>query len=34
MYTKVNDIMLLDRGPRPSLCDTLLDASLKALTTD
>jgi hypothetical protein len=34
MYTGVNDIMRLDRGPWSSLGDTLLDASLKALTTD
>jgi hypothetical protein len=34
MYTRVNDIMPLDRGPRSSLGDTLLAASLKALTTD
>jgi hypothetical protein len=34
MYTRVNDIMQLDRGPGSSLGDTLLAASLKALTTD
>jgi hypothetical protein len=34
MYTGVNDIMWLDRGPGSSLGDTLLAASLKALTTD
>jgi hypothetical protein len=34
MYTGVNDIMRLDRGPGSSLGDTLLAASLKALTTD
>jgi hypothetical protein len=34
MYTRVNDIMRLDRGPGSSLGDTLLAASLKALTTD
>jgi hypothetical protein len=34
MYTGVNDIMRLDRGPGSSLADTLLAASLKALTTD
>jgi hypothetical protein len=34
MYTVVNDIMRLDRGPESSLGDTLLAASLKALTTD
>jgi hypothetical protein len=34
MYTGVNDIMRLDRGPRSSLGDTLLAVSLKALTTD
>jgi hypothetical protein len=34
MYTEVNDIMRLDRGPRSSLGDTLLAASLKALTMD
>jgi hypothetical protein len=34
MYTGVNDIMRLDRGLRSSLVDTLLAASLKALTTD
>jgi hypothetical protein len=33
MYTGVNDIMRLDRGPGSSLGDTLLAASLKALTT-
>jgi hypothetical protein len=32
MYTGVNDIMHLDRGPGSSLGDTLLAASLKALT--
>jgi hypothetical protein len=34
MYTGVNDIMRLDCGPRSSLGDTLLVASLKVLTTD
>jgi hypothetical protein len=34
MYTGVNDIMRLDRGPRSSLGDTLLGASLKVLITD
>jgi hypothetical protein len=34
MYTEVNDIMRLDRGPGSSLGDTLLAMSLKALTTD
>jgi hypothetical protein len=34
MYTRVNDIMRLDRGPGSSMGDTLLAASLKALTTD
>jgi hypothetical protein len=34
MYTGVNDIMWLDRGPRSSLGDTLLAVSLKALTMD
>jgi hypothetical protein len=34
MYTGVNDIMRLDRGPRSSLGNTLLAACLKALTTD
>jgi hypothetical protein len=34
IYTGVNDIMRLDRGPGSSLGDTLLVASLKALTTD
>jgi hypothetical protein len=34
MYTGVNDIMRLDRGPGSSLGDTLLGASLKVLTTD
>jgi hypothetical protein len=34
MYTGVNYIMRLDRGPRSSLGDTLLAASLKSLTTD
>jgi hypothetical protein len=34
MYTGVNDIMGLDRGPRSSLDEDLLDASLKALTVD
>jgi hypothetical protein len=33
MYTGVNNIMRLDRGPESSLGDTLLSASLKALTT-
>jgi hypothetical protein len=32
MYTGVNDIMQLDRGPRSSLDEVLLAASLKALT--
>jgi hypothetical protein len=30
----VNDIIRLDRGPKSSLGDTLLAASLKVLTTD
>jgi hypothetical protein len=34
MYTGVNDIIRLDRGPGSSLGDTLLAASFKALTTD
>jgi hypothetical protein len=34
MYTRVNDIMRLDRGPGSSLGVTLLAVSLKALTTD
>jgi hypothetical protein len=34
MYTGVNDIMRLDRGPESSLGDTLLAASLKAMTMD
>jgi hypothetical protein len=34
MYTGVNDIMRLDRGPGSILGNTLLAASLKALTTD
>jgi hypothetical protein len=34
MYTGVNNIMRLDREPGSSLGDTLLAASLKALTTD
>jgi hypothetical protein len=34
MYTGVNDIMWLDHGPGSSLGDTLLAASLKALTKD
>jgi hypothetical protein len=34
IYTRVNDIMRLDRGPRSSLGDTLLAARLKTLTTD
>jgi hypothetical protein len=34
MYTRVNDIMQLDRGPGSSLGGTLLAASLKALTAD
>jgi hypothetical protein len=34
MYSGVNDIMRLDHGPESSLGDTLLAASLKALTTD
>jgi hypothetical protein len=34
MYTGVNDIMRLDRGPESSLGDTLLAASLKAVTMD
>jgi pyruvate/2-oxoglutarate dehydrogenase complex dihydrolipoamide acyltransferase (E2) component len=34
MYTGVNDIMWLDRGPRSSLGNTLLVTCLKALTTD
>jgi hypothetical protein len=34
MYTGVNNIMWLDCGPGSSLDDTLLAASLKALTMD
>jgi hypothetical protein len=34
MYTGVNDIMRLDSGSGSSLDEVLLDASLKALTTD
>jgi hypothetical protein len=34
MYTGANDIMRLDRGSGSSLGDTLLAASLKALTMD
>jgi hypothetical protein len=34
MYTRVNDIMRLDRGPGSSLGVTLLAVSFKALTTD
>jgi hypothetical protein len=34
MYTGVNDIMRLDRGPGSSLGDTLLGASLKVPTMD
>jgi hypothetical protein len=34
MFTRVNDIMRQNRGPGSSLGDTLLVASLKALTTD
>jgi hypothetical protein len=34
MYTGVNDIIRLDRGPRSSLDEVLLAASLKALTTN
>jgi hypothetical protein len=34
MYTGVNDIMQMDRGPGSSLGDALLAASLKALTMD
>jgi hypothetical protein len=34
MYTGVNDIMRLDRGPGSSLDAVLLEASLKALTTN
>jgi hypothetical protein len=34
MYTGVNNIMRLDRGPGSSLDAALLVASLKALTTD
>jgi hypothetical protein len=34
MYTGVNDIMWLNRGPGSSLGDALLATSLKALTTD
>jgi hypothetical protein len=34
MYTRVNDIMRLDRGPGSSLDEDLLTTSLKALTTD
>jgi hypothetical protein len=34
MYTRVNNIMRLNRRPGSSLVDSLLAASLKALTTD
>jgi hypothetical protein len=34
MYTRVNDIIRLDRGPGSSLGDTLLAASLNVLTID
>jgi hypothetical protein len=34
MYTGVNDIMWLDRGPGSSLDEDLQAMSLKALTTD
>jgi hypothetical protein len=34
MYTGVNDIMRLDRGPESSLDENLLAVSLKAITTD
>jgi hypothetical protein len=34
MYTKVNDIMRLDHGPRSSLGDALLATRSKALTMD
>jgi hypothetical protein len=34
MYTGVNDIMRLDRGPGLSMDEDLLDACLKVLTTD
>jgi hypothetical protein len=34
MYTGVNDIMQLDRGPGLRLDEDLQAASLKALTTD
>jgi hypothetical protein len=34
MYTRVNDIMRLYRGPGSSLDEDLLTTSLKALTTD
>jgi hypothetical protein len=34
MYTGVNDIMQLERGPGSSLDGKLLAVSLKALTTD
>jgi hypothetical protein len=34
MYTRVNNTMRLDRMPGSSVDDVLLDASLKALTTD
>jgi hypothetical protein len=34
MYTVVNDIMLLDRGPGSSLDQGLLAACLMALTSD
>jgi hypothetical protein len=34
MYTGVNDIMWLDRGPGSRIDAALLVASLKALTTD
>jgi hypothetical protein len=34
MYTRVNDILLLERGPGSSLDEALLAACLKALTAD
>jgi hypothetical protein len=34
MYTEVNDIMRLERGPGSSLDGELLAAGLNALTTD
>jgi hypothetical protein len=34
MYTGVNDIMRLDRGPASSLHEDLLAVSLKVLTTN